>query len=324
MCQDDHLFYEDNCHGSYIARTTPSVPRKWMKQKKRTEEIKKAEDAKRQLMMNNTFLQADLNRQALEKAMHDIDDIEDNDLSYKDSSKSTAVNPANSKLLKNDPAMFPQVRIREVANTVFGQQWQVSKTNSDDQDIGEFDDGDDVDDDYDDKLDNPGEKRKRSSKDRTYVMPSRRCLANWLEAASFLNLQMVAQSLIEKDDNVVTIGLDDTTKAAVHKVIDVKNDHITICRPTGKKTMTTGYIENVSHTGKDAAKAYEYKLQSLAILADTSLDDIKQHIDFWMTDRAADCSKMLECMEVQSDKILKCCAHVILGVDSAIDKVFRD
>ncbi|ESO93019.1 hypothetical protein LOTGIDRAFT_162043 [Lottia gigantea] len=129
--------------------------------------------------------------QVLEKAMHDIDDIEDNDLSYQDSSKSTAVNPANSKLLKNDPAMFHQVRIREgyrcmneqlmrcmvhclasykvttndlygitvaVANTVFGQQWQVSKTNSDDQDIGEFDDGDDVD---DDKLDNPVDKDKK-------------------------------------------------------------------------------------------------------------------------------------------------------------------
>ena len=76
-------------------------------------------------------------------------------------------------------------------------------------------------------------------------------------------------------------------------------------------------MENSAHT-------YQHKLKCLAILTGSSLDEILPSIDFWMGDSAGDNSVMLEHLGIAEDKILKCCAHVILGVDHAIDKVFRD
>ena len=77
--------------------------------------------------------------------------------------------------------------------------------------------------------------------------------------------------------NVVTVGLDDTTKAAGHKLYDVKADHNTISgSDVPRKTMTTGYTENISHSGADGAAAYELKLKCLTVLADCDVDNIKR------------------------------------------------
>ena len=71
---------------------------------------------------------------------------------------------------------------------------------------------------------------------------------------------------------------------------DVKADHITIKGPQSKRiSLTTGYVENVSHSGEDGAKAYEFKLNCLAILANSTVDELKSEIDFWMIDRAWEC-----------------------------------
>ena len=93
---------------------------------------------------------------------------------------------------------------------------------------------------------------------------------------------MVADYLLNKDEgDVVTVGLDDTTKAAGHKSFDVKTDHITFQgQSKSRMTMTTGYIENLSHSGADGATAYEFKLKILSVLADCSVEDIKSEIDF--------------------------------------------
>lgn len=46
-------------------------------------------------------------------------------------------------------------------------------------------------------------------------MPSRRSIGRYLDDASLMNLEMVAMKLCEENpENVITIGLDDTTKAA--------------------------------------------------------------------------------------------------------------
>ena len=134
-----------------------------------------------------------------------------------------------------------------------------------------------------------------------------------------------AQQILSKEDKVVTVGLDDTTKAAGHRMYDVKADHITIKGPSSKKlTVTTGYVENISHSGEDGAKAYEFKLKCLAILANSTVDEVKSAIDFWMTDRAGECDSLLQNLGVDQSKILKCSAHIILGIDNAIDKVYRN
>ena len=67
----------------------------------------------------------------------------------------------------------------------------------------------------------------------TYVFPSNPSIDRYLEDASYLNLHMAADYLLNKDDtDVLTIGLDDTTKAAGHRLFDVKTDHITITGPS--------------------------------------------------------------------------------------------
>ena len=81
---------------------------------------------------------------------------------------------------------------------------------------------------------------------------------------------MVAEKLVNKGDNGVTVGLDDTTKAPGHKLYDVivKADHITISGPdVPRKTMTTGYTENISHSGADGTVVYELKLKCLAVFS---------------------------------------------------------
>ena len=83
-----------------------------------------------------------------------------------------------------------------------------------------------------------------------------------------MNLLMVTEELVNMGDNVVTVGLDDTTKAAGHKLYDFKADHITISSPVvPRKTMTTGYTENISHSGADGTAVCERKLKYLALLS---------------------------------------------------------
>ena len=108
------------------------------------------------------------------------------------------------------------------------------------------------------------------------VFPSWRTLKRYLQNASYVSLEYVAQQILNKEDKVVTVGLDDTTKAVGLRMYDVKAYHITIKGPSGKKiSLTTGYVENISHSGRDGAKAYEFKLNSLAILANLTVDEGK-------------------------------------------------
>jgi len=145
-----------------------------------------------------------------------------------------------------------------------------------------------------------------------------------MEDASYMNLKMVAEVMLNKEDQVVTVGVDDTTKAAGRRLYDVKTDHIAVAGPSkSRRTFTTGYVENVSHSGH-AAAAYDMKLKVLAVLSDTKVDEVKESIDFWMTDRAGDWNVMLDQLGVKEEKKLKCTAHVILGADNATDKVFQD
>lgn len=141
-------------------------------------------------------------------------------------------------------------------------------------------------------------------------------------------LRMVADILLNKEESVVTVGIDDTTKAAGRKKLyDVKTGHITVCGSNQpRETFTTGFSKNISHTRVDGARAYETKLKCLAALPNSSVDEMKESIDFWMSDRAGDCGTMFKELIVEEKNILllKCNAHVILGIDHAADKVFRD
>ena len=73
---------------------------------------------------------------------------------------------------------------------------------------------------------NVDEAESSGSSDLTYVLPSRRTINRYLEDASYLSLEYVAREILNKEDNVVTIGLDDTTKAAGDLLYDIKADLI--------------------------------------------------------------------------------------------------
>lgn len=77
------------------------------------------------------------------------------------------------------------------------------------------------------------------------------------------------------------MGTEDTTKAAGHKLSDVKTDHFTIETDHGRQTMTTGFTENTSNFGEDSAVAYNYKLKCFYILAECTVEEIMENIDFF-------------------------------------------
>ena len=157
------------------------------------------------------------------------------------------------------------------------------------------------------------------------TFPIRCSLNRWLEDAAMLNLKFVADNILNKGENVVTVGVDDTSKAAGHKLYNVKADHITIAGKDMKRNIfTTGFSEVASKEGSYNAKIYEGKLKSLALLADVNVDDVKSSIDYFITDRAGDNSTMFESLGVDSNNIQKCCGHIILGIDHGADKAFKD
>ena len=63
-------------------------------------------------------------------------------------------------------------------------------------------------------------------------------------------------------------------------------------------------------------------LKQLAIIGESTVEDILEHINYWMTDGASDNDPAFEELGLEQSKLLKCCAHIILGVDNAADNFF--
>ena len=196
----------------------------------------------------------------------------------------------------------------EIANTVFNQAWVLES---------DFSETEKVDEDVD------GKKRRRVTLDLALQFPSRGSLRTWMEAAAVLNLRHVALLLKHKPDSVVaTLGLDDATKAAGYKTYDVKASHLTLkSKDTEKRDVyTTGYMENASHSPEDAAANIKCTIEMLAILAGCTQDEIKDSLDFWMSDRAGDVEPTLDILGVEKNKRIRCCAHILLCIDEAINR----
>ena len=190
------------------------------------------------------------------------------------------------------------------ANMIFGQNWQISS----DENVDEDDEANQSDDDSGDENTATSSttliRKRKSVGDLTYryIFLSKRCISVYLQDAYLLNMKHVASYLTNKGDNVITVGLDDTTKAAGHKMNDIKADHITVHGPEGKKSLTTGFMENISHSGEESAATYEEKLKILANLDDSTLDEIKNEVGFWMSDKAGDNETFKESMAIPESK----------------------
>ena len=167
-------------------------------------------------------------------------------------------------------------------------------------------------------------KKRKVQKDLSKTFPSRATLRRWMESASLLNLRHVAKILMDHD-SVTTIGFDDTTKAAGHKLFDSKALNITVDGDgRHRKSYTTGFHSNLSHSGEDQTQSLKFALEQMAVLAGTGLEELIEQVDFWMTDRSGDGDIVMENLGIDDQKILKCNAHVILCIDKCIDSIFLE
>lgn len=198
-----------------------------------------------------------------------------------------------------------------IANTVFGQSWEVEKIE-----------------DSDDHTETPVKKsRMAESRHLNFTLPSRTAIRNMVKDFSLISYQDMASTIAsaQSDGKVVNYGVDDTIKAAGKKRLDVKTAHITIIDSEKKReSFTSGFFENTSHKGKVAAETVQYDIAKMAVLTENTYKDMFSMIDFFMNDRAGDGETMLDALGVEDRKRLKCNAHIILVSDVSIDKVFRD
>ena len=220
----------------------------------------------------------------------------------------------------------------DISRMVFNQPYTNSasfETDADEEDEDEVEETEPPASAVEDQVE-PVKKKRKVQMDLKYRFPARETVRKWIEDAALLNLAYVGRRLtVEKrEDEVSTFGGDDTTKAAGHRLFDSKTSNITIARQgeEGKvrETLTTGFVSNISHSGKDQTEALRFKLQMLGILAGVSEQEIIDSIDFWMNDRSADGDVVMEELNISEEKILKCNAHIILAIEKAIDSVLLE
>ena len=284
MTDEDENVYLDNSYGDYVAICTPTVPKTWTRKNKREETRNlSAESLSHEPDVEDTIDHDQDN--------HDEPFIPTKVIpTTPTSSRQTRSNPVTpSSASQDDKAelkYFPDVKIRKgrrtlnealvrcivqcvskfkvihadisgiivrAANMIFGQNWQISS----DKNVDEDDEANQSDDDSGDENTATSSttliQKRKSVVDLTCIFPSKRCISMYLQNAYLLNMKHVASYLTNKGDNVITVGLDDTTKAAGHKMYDIKADYITVHGPEGKKSLTTGFMENISHSGEDSA-----------------------------------------------------------------------
>ena len=113
------------------------------------------------------------------------------------------------------------------ANMVFHQNWKLSKEKVQDKEEEARDTEEEREENEDENKEKSDEESTSEKVDRSLTFPARSTIRNWLEDASYLNLKHVADHIMNKGENVVTVGLDDHIKAAArHTSYIVKADNI--------------------------------------------------------------------------------------------------
>ena len=98
---------------------------------------------------------------------------------------------------------------------------------------------------------------------------------------------------------MVTYGTDDTVKAAGHTRWDVKTAHITIIdREKNRKSFSSVFCENISHSGEKSAHI-KNDIAKMAILTESSYEEMLSYMDFFMSDRASNVTKTLNALGIE-------------------------
>ena len=155
----------------------------------------------------------------------------------------------------------------EIANLVFGHEWEKDSVFDDDHAHNADIDSDNneyfsetTNDEWkpsketeitDTVMGAEGSKKKRKvQSELTYKFPSRATLRRWMESASLLNLRHVTNILMDHD-SVTTIGFDDKTKAGGHRLLDSEALNITVDgEGKQRKSYTTGFHPNLLPSGE--------------------------------------------------------------------------
>ena len=71
--------------------------------------------------------------------------------------------------------------------------------------------------------------------------------------------------------------------------------------------LSTVITPNLSHSGQDQTTSVKFNPQTLAVLAaeDTTLQEIIDNLECWISDRSADCDVVLEELGIDDQNILK-------------------
>ena len=172
-------------------------------------------------------------------------------------------------------------------------------------------------------------KRRRApvSTSLKWRFPSVQALKSWLTAAHIMSLKHVAETVKNRGEEVVaTLGTDSTTKAAGHRIHDVTTSRVTLRsteNPHYQQSFTLGLLENLRHSGEDGARSLRHNFQALVALCGSTQTEMQGMFDFFMGDRGPDVDPALTVLGVNADQWLKCCPHMLLAIDEACDKVFR-
>ena len=54
-----------------------------------------------------------------------------------------------------------------------------------------------------------------------------------------------------------------------------------------------------------------------------AVENISEQINIWVADRSSDNNIVLDNLGVDKERILKCTTHIVLGIDVAIENVFK-
>ena len=134
--------------------------------------------------------------------------------------------------------------------------------------------------------------------------------------SGFSSFPVATQITEAREQNrVVNYGVDNTVKAAGNKRFDIKWAHITITSGKSRESFSTGFNTNSSHSGEESAKTI-HDIAKLAVLTGNTYESMIDMVDFFMTDRAGDC--MLDKLQVEEKKRLKCNAHMVLCVRESL------
>ena len=202
-----------------------------------------------------------------------------------------------------------------IMNKLAGQKWEEASEEL----AGNIDASDPINDETNNN-DEIKKRKRKETRDLTYVLPSRKAISSKLQDAAMLNFQFAAESVVKtfQSGGITTLGTDDTVKSSGFRTHDTKTGHLTLVDKVldsegnvvkKRKVFTTGFLENISHSGVDSAESSKLWISEMALLADTSFEEMKSYITFYMNDRAGDSDTMLDAMDIPEDRRLKCNAH---------------